>query len=106
MPPVDDAGRDEDAQRVLVAVDVELVARRRVEGTATIGADLRTDPAVAEEREGAPSRGTASEIEMKRPVPGSAQMEAPGRVEQRRQLRSPIALPLRRDRRELLANVL
>ena len=90
----------------LVAVDVELVARRRVEGAAAVRADLRTNPAVAQKCEGAPSRGTASEIEVKRPVPGSTEMEASGRVEQRRELRSPIALTLRRDRRELLADVL
>ena len=106
MPPIDDAGRREDAQRVVVAVDVQLVARRRVERAAPVRADLRTNPAVTQKREGAPSRGTACEIEMEGPVPGAAQMEAPGRVEQRRELGSPIALSLRRDRRELLANVL
>ena len=38
--------------------------------------------------------------------PWDAQMEAPRRVEERRELGAPVALPLRRDRRELLADVL
>ena len=43
---------------------------------------------------------------MQRPVAGSAQVKAPRGVEQRRELGPPVALALRRDRRELLADVL
>ncbi len=106
VPAVDDAGSREHAQGVVVALDVELVPRRSVEGPAPVGPDLRADPAVAEERERAPRRGAASEIEVQRPVAGAAEVQAPGGVEQRGELGAPIALALRRDRRELLANVL
>ena len=106
VTPIDDAGGSEHAQRVGIAVDMELKARRRVERPASIGADLGADPALAEKRERPPRRGAAPEVEMERPVAAAAQMEAPGRVEQRRELGSPVALALWRDRRELLADVL
>ena len=43
---------------------------------------------------------------MERPVARAAEVEAPGGVEQRGELGPPIALALRRDRGELLADVL
>jgi hypothetical protein len=106
VPTVDDAGSDEDAECVRVARDVELVPGRGVERPTPVGPDLRAEPALAEERERAPSRGAATEVEMQTPAPCAAQVEAARGVEQRGELCSSVALALRRDRRELLANVL
>ncbi len=98
MTAVDDAGRREHAQGVGVALDMKLIARRRVERATAVRADLGADPAVAQERERTPCRCAAAEVEMQPPVAGAAQMQAPGRVEQRGQLGSAIALALGRDR--------
>lgn len=106
VPAVDDTGGCKNAKRALVAVDVQLVTRRGVERPPSIRSYLRANPAVAQERERAPGRCTASEIEMQSPVASSAKMQAPGRVEESRQLGTLIALALRGDGGELLANVL
>ena len=97
VPPVDHAGRRQDSQGVGVAVDVELVARRGVERAAPVGADLRADPAVAEEGERSAGGRPAAEVEVERPVSRPAQVEASRRVEQRGQLRPAVALALGRD---------
>ena len=47
-----------------VDVDVQLVARRPVERVAAVGADLRADAEVAQQRERAPRRGGAREVEV------------------------------------------
>ncbi len=106
MTAIDDAGGSEHAQRVGIAGEMELEASRSVERPAPIGPNLGADPALAQERERPARRGAAPEVEVQRPVAASAQVEAPGGVEQRRELGSPVALALRRDRRELLADVL
>jgi hypothetical protein len=103
---VDDACGNEDGERVCIACNVELVPGRRVERPTPVRPDLRAEAALAQKREAASSRGTAAQVEMQPPVPCRAQMQAAGRVEQRGELGSAIALPLRRDPRELLANVL
>ena len=97
---------DEDLERSRVACDVELIPRRRIEGTATICPDLRPDPALAQERECPPRRGAAAEVEMQSPVACGTKVQAAGRVEERRELREPVARALRRDRGELFAYVL
>jgi hypothetical protein len=103
---IDDPCRCEHAQRFGISGDVQLETRRSVERAAPIGADLGAQPALPQEREGPPRRRAAPEIQMERPVAAASQMEAPGGMEERRQLRPPVAFPLGRDRRELLANVL
>ncbi len=106
MPTVDDACSGQHALRAFVAGDVELEARRPVERAPPVGPDLGADPALAQECKRAAGGSTAAEIEMQRPAARAPKVQAPGGVEQGRELRSPVALALRRDRRELLANVL
>jgi hypothetical protein len=106
VSPVDDARGGKDPQSVVVPVDVELVARRRVERSAAVRADLGPDSAVAQKGERTSGRCAAPEVEVERPVSRPAKMEAPRRVEQCRELGSAVALALRRDRRELLPDVL
>ena len=106
MPAVDDAGRDENVERARVAVHVELEARRTVERAPAVGADLGADSLLAEERERPASGSAAPEVEVEPPVTVSAEVEVAGRVEERRELRPPVAAARRRDARELLADVL
>ncbi len=101
-----DPRRREDAERVGVSGDVQLVSGRRVERAATVGPDLGPDAALAEKRECTPRSRPAPEVEVERPVAGSAQVQAASRVEEGRELGATVALALRRDRRELLADVL
>ena len=106
VPAVDDARGSEHPQRVGVPLDMQLKPRRGVEGPTSIGADLGAEPARAEKRKRPPRCGAAAEVEMERPVAAAAQMKAPGRVEERRELGPPVAFPLWRDCRELLTDVL
>jgi hypothetical protein len=106
MTTIDDTGGGEHAQRVGVSIDVELKPSRGIERPSPIGADLGAEPAVAEKGKSAPRGGAAPEVEMERPVAAAAQVETAGGMEERRELRSPIALALGGDRRELLPDVL
>jgi hypothetical protein len=106
VPAVDDARGREHGERFVGSLDMELVARRRVERLPPIGSDLRADPAVAQERERATRGGTAPEVEVQRPLSTSAKVKAPRGVEERGELGETVAFALRRDRRELLADVL
>ena len=103
---VEDARRDEDVQRVVGAVDMELVAGRAVEGMSAIRADLGADLDVAQEAERPPRRGSAREIEMERPLSPAPEMEVAGGVEQRGQLGESVAQSSGRDARQLLPDVL
>ena len=106
MAAVEHACIHEHVERVLVSLEMELVARAAVEGTPLVGTDLRAQVLVAEKGERAPRRGAAPEVEMDRPLALPAEMQAAGGVEERRQLGQPIAAPGRRDPRELLPHVL
>src|SRR5437660_4458565 len=78
--------------------DVDLATRSLLEATATVGSDLGLDAEGAQEAEGPPSYRRASEIELHRDVAARAQVEAPRAVEERRELREPVALIRWRDR--------
>ena len=106
MAPVDDAGRDEHGEGLRVARDVQLVPGRGVERPAPVRPDLRTDAAGAQQGEGATGGRAAPEVEVKPPIPRSAQMQASRGVEERRELGEPVALTLGRDRCELVTDVL
>jgi hypothetical protein len=78
MPAVDDPSLSEYRQRGVVTFDVELVARRPVERPPRVGPDLGANPTGAQERERAPRRRTAAEIEVEGPRPGPAEVQTPG----------------------------
>ena len=90
----------------VVSGDVELVARRRVERPTPVRPYLRADAAVAQERERPPRGRAAAEIEVEPPVARAAKVQAAGSVEECRELGPSIALALRSDRGQLLADVL
>ncbi len=85
---------------------MELVAGRLVERTTPVRADLGPDLRISQQAEGTARRRPAGEVEMQRPLASSSEMEAARRVEERRQLGQPVALPSGRDPRELLSDVL
>src|SRR5204863_5976390 len=96
----------QDLQGVLVSCDVELIAHRTVEGTALVGADLGRDAEAAQQAEGAPRDGGVRNVEMHGDLPAALEVDAAGRVEEARELRQPVAVAPRCDRRELAAQVL
>ena len=106
VPRVEDSGLDECVERAFVAGDVELVARCPVESLPAIGADLGADPELPQERERAPSGGCAGEVEMQGDLAATAKVRTPGRMEERGHLGEPAAAALRRDRRQLVAEIL
>ena len=107
VSPIDHACRRQDSQGVGVAVDVELVAGRasRTSGAGRCGSP--TGSRSSRRRENA--RRAAAPLPRSRwsdQSPRPAQVEASRRVEQRGQLRPPVALAPGRDPPELLAHVL
>ncbi len=106
VPAVDDAGRDEDVQRARLALQVELEACRSVERAPPVRPDLGADALLAKKRERAAGGGAAREVEVEAPLPVPVQMEIAGRVEERRELRAPVAVACRRNAREFFADVL
>ena len=71
-----------------------------------VGADLRLDVERAQQRERAPRDGGAREIEMERDLAAAAQVHAAGDVEEPGELGEPVAVRIRRDLRELVAEIL
>jgi hypothetical protein len=85
---------------------VELVARRGVERTAAVRPDLRADATVDQERERPPRGRAAAEIEVQPPVARTAEVQASCSMEERGQLGPTVALALRRDCGQFLADIL
>src|SRR4051812_16064483 len=84
--PREDAGFAQDEQRVLVDVDVQLVARPLLEGASPVRPDLRAYGEIAQEREGPARDGRARQVEVHAHA-AAAQVPRTGCVEQRRDLR-------------------
>jgi hypothetical protein len=103
---IEHSRRHEDPEGVHSSFDVELIARRAVEGATAVRPDLGPDPVRAQESERAPRCGTAPEIQMERPLSPGTQVQAARGVEEPGELSPAIALTRRRDLRELLADVL
>src|SRR5436190_15274049 len=92
-------------ERVIVTGDVELVARRALERVLPVGADLGPDAEVAEQAERAAGNGGARHVQVDRDLPAAAEVHAAGRVEQARELSEPVAIAARRDRGELVPEI-
>ena len=102
----DDAGLAEHLHRACAAEDVQLVARRAVECAPPVRPDLALDAEVTQQRERPPGHGRRRDVEVERELAVTAEMEAAGRVEERRDLRERVAAPRGRDGRELVPHVL
>ena len=85
---------------------MQLVARRARERVLLVRADLRLDLERAQERERAPRDRRARQVEMQRDLAAPAQMHAAGDVEEPGELGEAIAVRIRRDLRELVAQLL
>src|ERR671935_1351770 len=88
------------------ALDVELVARGPIERTLLVRPDLRLDAERPQQCEGAPRDCRAREVEMQRDLTAASQMHAAGDVEQAGQLGEAVTVGLRRDRRELVPELI
>ena len=99
------AGLGENAERALRPLDVELVARRAAEGLRGVGADLRRDAELGQERERAAHGRRRREVEVERDGAAATEMHRSGGVEQRRDLRQPVAASRRCDRSQLRPDV-
>ena len=71
-----------------------------------IRADLRLDLERAQERERATRNRGAREIEMQGDLAAAAQVHAPGDMEEPRELGEPVAVRIRCDLRQLVAQLL
>src|SRR3979411_722698 len=91
--------------RVRRPFDVQLVARGTVERVLLVRADLRLDVEGAQESERATCDGRAREIELQRELAATAQVAADGDVEEARELGETIAIRIRRDLCELVAQL-
>src|SRR5437763_3539875 len=97
-----DARLAEDTERARVAIDVQLVASRLVERAPPVRADLGAHAEIAQQRERAPRRRRAREVEMQADA-SAAEMPCTGGVKERRELGEPATPPRRGDLRELFA---
>ena len=93
------------AERALVDVDVELVARRPVERAAAVGADLRADAEVAQQRERAARGGRAREVEVDGDAACPRRCQAPATWKSAESSASRQQRRARRDRGELVAQL-
>ena len=77
QPLRQDSGLVEDLERVILTRHVQLVPRRAVERAALIGADLRRDAEVAQQREGTARDARACDVEVQRNLATAAEVHAP-----------------------------
>ena len=105
-PRAQDAGFVQDLNRVLVAGDVQLVARPSLERATAVRPDLGGDAEPAQEAERAACDGRVSDVEMDRDLSAAFQVNAAGRVKEPGELGEAIALISGRDRCELVAEIL
>ena len=96
----------EDLDRVLVAANVKLVARRPIERPTLVRPDLGRDAEAAQQAERPPCDGRVRDVDVYGDLAATPEVDAAGRVKEPRELRQPVALAPRRDRRELAAQVL
>ena len=106
MVVAEDAGLGKDVERALRSLDVQLVARRAIEGTGRIRADLGRDTQLREKLERTTGSRGGRQVEVERDRASPSQMHRAGRVEERGDLRQAVATAGGRDRRELRADVL
>jgi hypothetical protein len=96
----------ENLQRMFVAGDVELVARAAFKGATPVGTNLRADSEDSEEAECAPRHRGIGHVQMDGHLTASFEVDASCRMEEPRQLGESIALAARRNRCELVPEVL
>ena len=96
----------EHLQRAVVSGYVKLVPRAPLEGVTRVRPDLGRDAERTQKTERAASDRRIGDVEVHRDLAASLQMHATCRVEEPRELCQTIALAARRDRRELVPEIL
>lgn len=102
----EDAGLVENLKRAVVPGDVELVARAGLERAAAVRADLRGDAERPQQTEGPACNGRIGDVEVNGDLTSPSQVHASRGMEEPGQLRKPVALAPRSDRRELVPQIL
>lgn len=92
-------------ERPFVAGDMELIAGAALERAAAVCPDLGIDAERPQQAECAPRNRRIGDVEMDRHLTAPPQVDASGRMEEPRELRETVALTPRRDRRELVPEV-
>jgi hypothetical protein len=105
MRGVEHAGPVQGLVSVRRPFDVQLVAGRTVEGMLLVRPDLRLDIEGTQECERATCHCRAREIEVQGNLASTPQVHASGNVEQSGELGEAIAIRIRRDLRELIAQI-
>jgi hypothetical protein len=101
-PRAEHAGLMQHLKRTLFAVDVQLVARRAVEGAPPVRPDLGGDAESPQQAERTPSHGGVRKVEVNGHLATSPQVDAAGRVEEAGELRQPVAIATGRYAGELV----
>ena len=89
-----------------LTLHVELVPRPALERLTAVAPDLAGNAEVAEECEGPPGNSRAGHVQVHRDLALATEVDRPGGVKERGELRELVALPPRGDCGELVANVL
>jgi hypothetical protein len=105
QPGAQDSRLVKDLEFAAGSGDPQLVASGVLECAPSVGADLGADAERAKEPERAARDGGVGHVELDRHFTATSQVDAPGGVEEAGELREPIALAPRRDRRELVSQV-
>jgi hypothetical protein len=105
MRRVEHAGAMQCLVRVGSPFEVQLVASRAVESMLLIGPDLGLDVEGAQESKRAPRDRGARQVEVQRNLAATAQVHAAGDVKESRELGETIAIRIRRDLGELVAQL-
>jgi hypothetical protein len=96
----------EHLQRAVVSGYVQLVPRAPVKGVTRVRPDLGRDAERAQKAERTASNSRIGDVEVHRDLAAALQVHATRRMEEPRELCQAIALAARRDRRELVPEVL
>jgi hypothetical protein len=96
----------QDLECTLVSGDVQLVPGAPVEGVTCVRSDLGHDIERAQEAERSTSDRGIADVEMHGDLAAALEMHASSGMEEPRELGQAIALAARRDRRELVPEIL
>jgi hypothetical protein len=86
--------------------DVQLIPRPPIEGVSCVGPDLRRDTERAKEAEGSTRHRRIADVQMQGNLAAAPQMHASRGMKEPGELGETIALAPRRDRRELVPEIL
>ena len=93
-------------ERTIVSGDVQLIPRASIEGVSRVRPNLGHDAEGTQQAERSARDRRIADVEMDGDLTATPQVHAPRRMEEPRELGETIALAARRDRRELVPEIL